>query len=273
MLTILVLALVSGLLAGFSALRLLRQRPAALQGNARSALSVAVAARDLPLGTVVTDADVKLVRWPEEALPAGYVAARAPVLGRGTITAVRLNEPLLEGKLAPRQAGGGLAIAIPPGMRAMSVKVDEVVGVAGFVLPGTRVDVVVTITPPGDRNEPISRVVLQNIQALAAGQRIQTDADGKPVTTTVITLLVRPEDAEKLALAAAQGRIQLALRNTVDVTDVPTAGARVAALLANGTPAAAAPRASAPRPRVVNREPAKRVIETYKGGLRTLVAF
>jgi pilus assembly protein CpaB len=192
------------------------------------------------------------------------------VVGRGVITPVRVNEPLLEGKLATKGAGGGLSVTIPEGMRAVSVKVDEVIGVAGFVVPGTRVDVVLTLNPRG-RGESVTQVLLQNVPTLAAGASTQPDAQGKPQRVTVITLLVTPDQAETLILAANEGRIQLALRNTLDLATLEPRGARSASLLRVGRDApvgrstGAAQRSSAP--------PDRAVIEAYRGGVRTLIKF
>jgi pilus assembly protein CpaB len=199
----------------------------------------------------------------------GFATQVGEVVGRGLIVEVRENEPLLAWKLADKEAGGGLSITIPEGMRAVSVEVDEVVGVAGFVLPGTRVDVLVTIMPGTDRTQMTTRIILQNVRALAADQRYQQDIEGEPQYVTVVTLLVTPADAEALTLAATEGRIQLALRNTLDGAEVQTGGRRIPSLIASGAPG---PRpAPAPRPAALP-EP-ERVIESYQGGNRTLLKF
>ena len=136
-----------------------------------------------------------------------------------------MTEPVLESKLADLAAGGGLPPLIPEGMRALSVRVDEVIGVAGFVTPQTRVDVILTMTPIGS-DDPVSKVILQNVQALAAGQVIQRNEEGEPMLVTVVTVLVTLEEAEKLVLATNQGRIQMALRNTLDLEEIETPGER-----------------------------------------------
>jgi len=268
---VLFLAMASGGLAAYLTLRYLRDQKALLAAEPRGA-SVIVAARDLSVGTIVRAADVRAVRWPGNATPPGYFGTVEAVVGRGVITPVRANEPLLEGKLADKSAGGGLSVSIPEGMRAVSVKVDEVIGVAGFVLPGTRVDVVVTLPPRAGANEATTQVFLQNIPTLAAGESTQPDARGKPQGVTVITLLVTPEQAEVLILAANEGRIQLALRNTLDLALVETPGAKPASLLrmsrgdsSGGRRAAALRRSAPPDPAIV--------IEAYKGGVRTLIKF
>ncbi|MGD8728144.1 MAG: Flp pilus assembly protein CpaB, partial [Gemmatimonadota bacterium] len=181
---------------------------------------------------------------------------------------VRKNEPLLGSKLADKDAGGGLSITIPEGMRAVSVEVDQVIGVAGFVLPGTRVDVLVTIMPGTDRRQMTTRIILQNVRALAADQRYQQDIEGEPQYVTVVTLLVTPEDAESLTLAATEGRIQLALRNTLDSDEVESRGRRITSLI---TPTA--PRSSAPARRPAPQADPEQVIESYEGGSRTLLKF
>ena len=160
---------------------------------------------------------------------------------------------------------GDEPVVIPDGMRAVSVKVDEVIGVAGFVLPGTRVDVLATF---GDRDAAITRVILQNVEALAAGQTTQPDAQGKPQTVPVITLLVSPEEAEDLTLAATQGQIQLALRGTLDQQSVRTDGSRVGGLVRGATaePVRRVAASTAPR------SPAQRVI-TYNGAEKTVAEF
>lgn len=266
----LTLAIFSGAVAGYSALRYLEERPATLVAAEPrdEGRSVAVAATPLSVGSIVREEDVRLVQWPSDALPEGYAETPSDVIGRGVITEVRVNEPLLQSKLAELGSGGGLPITIPAGMRAVSVRVDDVIGVAGFVLPSTRVDVLVTMTPPGS-DDTASRVILQNVHAVAAGQEIQRDEDGTPMTVTVITLLVTPEDAERLVLAASQGRIQMALRNTLDVDTLDTSGARVSALMAQRRRATTTRTTRvAPTP-----EPLPSVIEIFRGGVRTLISY
>jgi pilus assembly protein CpaB len=261
-------ALASGLLAGYVALVYVSEEPAPLAA-ATPAQTVVVAARDLPAGTIVRREDVEAVPWPGSAIPEGFSTQPTEVVGRGLIVEVRRNEPLLESKLASKEAGGGLPITIPEGLRAVSVEVDEVVGVAGFVLPGTRVDVLATVMPGTDRNQIVTRIILQNIRALAADQRYQQDIAGEPQYVTVVTLLVTPEEAEALTLAATEGRIQLALRNTLDAQEVSTQGRRLTSLVAGGV-TAARPTPIVPRP--VQPDP-QRVIESYQGGNRTMLMF
>ncbi|MEJ2539175.1 MAG: Flp pilus assembly protein CpaB [Gemmatimonadota bacterium] len=259
----------SGLLAGYVALVYVNSEPAPLEA-ASPGRTLVVAARDLPSGTIVRREDLESVEWPGGALPEGFATQVGEVVGRGLVVEVRKNEPMVDWKLADKEAGGGLPITIPEGMRAVSVEVDEVVAVAGFVLPGTRVDVLATVVPGTDRRQTTTRIILQNVRALAADQAYQQDMNGEPQPVTVVTLLVTPEDAEALTLAATEGRIQLALRNTLDSEAVQTEGRRIASLVAGATgssPSGARPAATRPAP-----SPG-RVVESYEGGQRTLLTF
>jgi pilus assembly protein CpaB len=268
----LVLALASGGAAGYIALNTMQQPLAAEPATMGATARVVVAARDLPVGTVLAAPDVKVVDWPANALPPGYANDPGAIVGRGLITSVTAHEPLLAAKLASKEEGGGLPIVIPEGMRAVSVKVDEVVGVAGFVLPGTRVDVLATLTPTSGESEAATRVILQNVQTLAAGQTIQRDAEGKPQTVTVITLLVDPEQAEKLTLAATEGRIQLALRNTLDMGQIETKGADAGHLVQSSPVAPVRPAASR-TPRASRPAGGGTTVTTYNGAERTVITF
>jgi pilus assembly protein CpaB len=216
---------------------------------------VAVAAHNLPTGSRITEKDVKVVAWPAGNPVPGAFSELKPVVDRGLVAAVAENEPFTETKLAPVGSGAGLPPSIPPGMRAMSVKVDEVIGVAGFVVPGTRVDLVVTLRGSGQTEESMSRTVASNVLVLAAGTRFDQEQakDGKPQPSTVVTLAVSPGDAERVALASSEGKISLALRNPLDVMPTETAGVHVAALRL-GAGSAHPPESSKAQP-VTSRRP------------------
>ena len=216
--------------------------------------AVVVAAADLELGTALKKDDLKVVQFPQGAAPEGSFTSAADLVGRGLIVPMVKNEPVLSAKLASKEAGAGLPPVIPEGMRAVSVRVNEVVGVAGYVLPGNRVDVVATASPTDSRSDTTSKVVLSNVQVLTAGTRMeQSDAENKPMQVTVVTLLVNPEQAERLALASTEGKIQLALRNPLDTGAPDTPGIRTAGLLghakAAASPTSATRTARATRPR------------------------
>jgi len=193
---------------------------------------VVVAAADLEIGVELRRDDIRVIQWPANALPATVISDPNEVIGRGLILPVIQNEPILPNKLASKEAGAGLPPAIPPGLRAVSVKVNEVIGVAGYVLPGTRVDVVATVSPNQSPSEMTSKVILTNVQVLAAGTRIDRDTEkNKPVAVNVVTLLVNPDEAERLTLASTEGKIHLALRNPLDTTVPATHGIKPAVLL------------------------------------------
>jgi len=174
-----------------------------------------VAVKPLPVGVVIGPSDVRADKTPVDQFPKGGFSNVEEVIGRPVISNILVEEPVMEGRLADRGSGLGLSPMIPPGMRGVSVRVNEVVGVAGFVLPGVRVDVLVSGSPP-DRRGPMVSTVLENIQVLSAGQNIQPDSRGQPVNVPVVTLLVTPDQAEILTLAGNEGHIQLVLRNSGD---------------------------------------------------------
>jgi pilus assembly protein CpaB len=187
------------------------------------------ASHDLELGTILRDADVVLTPWPGEVpVPPGASFRTQDLVGRGVINEIYAKEPILEARLAPIGAGAGFAAMIPQGMRALAVPVNEVVGVAGFVVAGMHVDVIISGTPPsGTAGQGTqTRTLLQNIEVLSAGRDFKKDAEGKPVAVQVVNLLVTPEQAEELGLASHQTTIQLDLRNPLDrdVTKTPGIG-------------------------------------------------
>lgn len=234
-LLVLAIAVVMAAVASYGVYLAVRSMPVREVEVARA--QAVVAARPLNLGAMVTKDDVKLVPWPAaNQIPGGFTEIER-VVNRGLIVPVAENEPLTERKLAAVGAGAGLPPTITEGMRAVSVKVNEIVGVAGFVVPGTRVDVLVSIEAKD--GEPITKSVLSNVQVLTAGTRYDQDRatkEGKPIPAGVVTLLLTPEDAEKLVLATGEGRIMLTLRNPLDTAPTKTAGARRSELLGDVSP-------------------------------------
>ena len=193
---------------------------------------VVVAAADIAIGSEIKADDVQVLNFPAGQAPQGKYASTSEVVGKGLIVSIVKGEPILQAKLASKEAGVGLPPVIPAGMRAVSVRVNEVIGVAGYVLPGTRVDIVATASPTNQFADTTSKVVLANVQVLTAGTRMEQDQEGgKPMQVTVVTLLVTPEQAETLALASTEGKIQLALRNPLDQSAPQTPGIRPAVLL------------------------------------------
>jgi pilus assembly protein CpaB len=211
--------------------------------------SVVVAAADLDVGAELSRDDLHIIDWPANAVPRDAFSDPKELVGRGLVLPVIQNEPILPMKLAGKDAGSGLPPVIPPGLRAVSVRVNEVIGVAGYVLPGTRVDVLATVSPTDSHQDITSKVILTNVQVLEAGTKIERDVEkNKPMPVTVVTLLVAPEESERLTLASTEGKIQLALRNPLDKSIPNTPGIRPSALLGFGS----APRSAVNRARVAS---------------------
>jgi pilus assembly protein CpaB len=213
----------------------LSNRPQTAKAAAPVTTQVVLAARNLEVGTVLKEDDIKLTSWPG-VVPQGAIVKVQDVVGRGVIAPVYSKEPLVESRLAPKGAGGGLASMIPPGLRAVAIRVNEVVGVAGFVVAGMRVDVLISGSSPriDGKLGTITRTLLQNIEVLSAGQDFKKDAEGKPILVQVVNLLVTPEQAEQLSLASSNTTIQLVLRNPLDRTITKTPGTAVARLFDGG---------------------------------------
>jgi pilus assembly protein CpaB len=243
---------------------------------------VLVAAHNLEIGTLIRYDDLKFADWAGPTPPQS-ISKKDDAVGRGVVSSIFEGEAVVESRLAPRGGGAGLAAIIPKGMRAVAVHVNEVVGVAGFVTPGLRVDVLVSANAPGRSDLGTqTRTVLQNIEVLSAGQNIQKDAEGKPITVPVVNLAVTPEQAEVLSLAGNDTKVQLILRNPLDTDPVKTPGITLAGLMGV---AAAPPARPAPRPapaRIVVAEkslpsppppPQTTVVEVLTGGKRSEVKF
>lgn len=253
-LIVLLVAVLTGGAAAYAVREYVRNMPAQQAPVATTA--VVVAARPLPVGTRLVAADLKLVQWPQEAPLPGAFNQVETVVNRGLVGALEANEPVTASKLAAIEAGAGLSPTIPEGMRAISVQVNEVIGVAGFVTPGTRVDVLATFK---QNNEGVTRVVVSNVQVLTAGTKLEQDQNGAgAIPSSVVTLLLTPPDAEKVVLASNEGLIMLALRNPLDTATTDTSGTRAAELLGAPPAPVAVPVAAAPRParpRVVEAPP------------------
>jgi pilus assembly protein CpaB len=243
---------------------------------------IVVAARNLEIGTLIRESDLKTGQWVG-ALPTGTIAKTEALVGRGVVSTLYEGEPIMESRLAPPGSGGGLAATIRQGMRACAVRVNEVVGVAGFVAPGMRVDVLIAGIVPGvpTTEGPKVKTLLQNIEVLSAGTNIQKDNEGKPAQVQVVNLLVTPEQAEVLSLASNETRIQLVLRNPLDTQIATPPGTVMAALFADHNAPApmkarAAPlqRASVSAPRI-EKPPAPQIylVEVLNGSKRTEEKF
>jgi len=227
---VLVGALIFGVLAAVSVSKYL----SSAQAYSKNLSNIAVAKVAIPLGTKIVPEQLMMVQFPKESLPDGTFESADKLAGRVAIVNIGAREPVTETKIAPEGTAGGLSAVIPEGYRAMTVKVDDVVGISGFIMPGTLVDVVVVIDPDAQAGmqNPISKIVLQNIKVLANGQNIDKPDDQREANSVkAVTLQVTPEQAEKLAMASSEGKLQLVMRNQIDQGDEQTSGVTKRGLL------------------------------------------
>jgi pilus assembly protein CpaB len=246
------------------------------QAAASASVKLVAAARPLQAGSPITADSVVLLDWPQGALPTGAFSKLEDVVGRSVIYPINEHQPILDHDVAIAGSGIGLTVKIPEGMRAVAVRSNDVVGVAGFLYPGSHVDVLVTSksdTTQKDMAIPRTQTILSNVEVLTAGQKIQPDPSGKPETVNVVTLLLKPEDGEKLVLASSQGAIQFVLRNGADQQNPQTRSVDMAELL-NGVKPPEAPRKTA---KIVSHAPAHAAafyeVETITGGKRSVDKF
>jgi len=237
---------------------------------------IVLASRDLPAGVVLAADDVKLSPWPVGTSLPGSFSKIEDVLNRPLLYPVGAKEPILERNLAVQGSGLGLSVKIPPGMRATSVRSNEVVGVAGFLYPGCHVDVLATFTLPGNADS-VTQTILQDVVVLTAGEKIEPDPQGKPQTVNVVTLLLAPDDSQKLLLASTQGAIQFVLRNSTDQTKAPVTPTSLTKLVHAPEPVrqpsssgTEAPQSSPPPPPAPVPGPG---LEVIRGNSRSVEAF
>jgi pilus assembly protein CpaB len=232
----LILALTGAVLCGLLAVMLVTRYLATVQNYARDLNNVVVAKTEIPVGAKITAEQLALLPIPNGSAPEGAFRKLEDAVDRVAVIPIGVREPITNLKLAPAGTESGLSAVIPPGFRALTVKVDEIVGVSGFVMPGSYVDVVAVIVPVAAANAaaqgPISKIVLQNIKVLASGAKLDSPSDQRePTQVNAVTLLVTPEQAEKLVLAANESKLQLVMRNFGDQEDTQTAGANKSTLL------------------------------------------
>jgi pilus assembly protein CpaB len=263
------LALVLGLLVSYPVYNRLRTSG----GGNEPGVEVVVAVNDLQVGAKLEDRDIRLTRFPQSVVPPGAFTKKSQVVGRGVVLPVSRGEFILPGKLAAANAGSGLPSLIPPGMRAVSVRVNDVVSVAGFVQPGSRVDVLATGNQGNDRQ---TTTVLENVAVIAVGKNLERNPTGDAAPAPVITLLVSPDDGQRLTLASQEGRIQLALRNPLDTRREQIGATRSSSLY----PGAVQPVSSQTKPRahkttipVTVIPPSGYAVETIRGSKRDETKF
>jgi pilus assembly protein CpaB len=257
-----------------TAVTFLAYRHLRLNAEGMPTVHIVAAAEDLPAGVTLTSQNVTLIDWHASTPPAGSFSKIEDVIGRPVIDPVDTNELILDRKLAAEGSGIGLSAKIPPGMRATAVKSDEVVGVGGFLYPGSHVDVLATYNQQGTAG-PLTVTVLQNVEVLTAGQTIQPDPQGKPQTVNVVTLLLSPDDSQKLLLTSTQGAIQFVLRSGVDQKKVDLMPTHLDELIPSAKPVVTTPK-SAPRltPKLAPAPPPPVfVLEVIQGTQRTEQKF
>jgi pilus assembly protein CpaB len=237
------------------------QKKGRVQSQTQETISVVVASSDLRWGTVLATDMLKLTPFLRQSLPEGHFTSTTQVAGRTLINPVKANEPIFDSRLAPTGSlGGGVAAIITPKKRAMAVKVDKVIGVSGFIHPGNRVDVLVTLSQAGKVTTPITKTVIESVLVLATGADVEKSGNQeKPSQVDVITLEVTPEEGEKLALASSEGKLQLALRNPADTAAVVTTGTTFPVLLGSYSSAQLSKEEQSPRPK--KQAPKKQVAE------------
>ena len=246
-------------------------------GSSIQIIKVVATAKELPAGVVLKAEDLGLVDWPSTVPLAGSFSKPDEVVGRSLLYPLGAKEPVLDRTLAIAGSGFGLTAKIPLGMRATSVRSNEIVGVAGFLFPGSHVDVLATFWPPGG-DSPVTQTVLQDVEVLTAGQRIQPDAEGKPQTVNVITLLLNPVDSEKLLLASTQAQIQFVLRSGADKERIDTKPVSLDELISGmkkpPVPArAAASRTRREAPKLAPKPPDIYTVEVIHGDKRSVEKF
>jgi pilus assembly protein CpaB len=271
----LVVAVFFGLVAAYGIFNFLRQQRQAAEALRTQTQDVVIAAKDIPAGSTINEAmlkdgTVRAIKWPKASIPAGTFGTPTQVIGKVNRVKIMANEPILESRLAGE--GAGLTVRLEAGKRAMAVRVDEIIGVSGFIVPDDRVDVIVTTTPPGvndNKDARLSKIVLQNKRVLSVAQSTE-QKDGKPQVARSITLEVSPEEAEKLSLAYQEGPIVLALRGLGDDTEAKTIGSNKNDLLALGIRKTTGPA----RVRSVAQQAAdKYKVEVIHGSNRSVVEF
>jgi pilus assembly protein CpaB len=263
-----VAAIFFGALAAYGVYSFLRKQEVERDALKRATQDIVVAAKEIPSGTKISADMVKLAPYPKASVPSGSASSPEKIVGRVVKVNAVSGEPLLESKLTAE--GTALTVLLTPGNRAIAVRVDEIVGVSGFISPNDRVDVIATVTPPGKtEGEKVSKIVLQNKRVLSVAQNVEQQKDGKPQVARSITMELTPEETEKLSVAALEGSIVLSLRAVGDDTTVQTKGSTKRDLLTLTT---VTPKGSVKAP-AVTPEKEKFRVEVYTGADRKVVEF
>jgi len=270
---ILPLAIIASTLSTFGIYKFLQAKKTEMEKPKELTQSVVVATEDFEVGRLLAESDLRLIAWPKDIIPKGSFSDINLVLGRAVKADLYEGEAILESKLAPVGSDGGFSSIIPPGMRALTVSVNTYSGVSGFILPNTYVDVFVTVPSPSNKEQSSTKIILENVKVLAVDQTFEREGDD-PVIVQSVTLLVTPEEGEKLVLASTEGKLQLGLRNAADKNSQRTPGVQLKDLMSSTTttrPVSPTPRRRATRPPAP--EPKQTVVEVIRSNERTEVKF
>jgi len=270
---LLLLALISGGVAAYMAASWLKASSHRAQQAAQQTVTmtpVLVAAKEIPPGTTLGTDLLKVAQWPRDAVVAGTAVDPEQIKGRVARTTIYPGEVILEHRLAPKGTPGGMAGILQNNTRAVTIKVDEASGVAGFIMPGNRVDVLLTLDQKKFGDDPITQIVLQNLLVLGKGQDIDQKEGEKPKVVPTVTLQVTPEEAERLALAAKEGHIILALRGYTENDTIATAGVKASDLVRSAQKTEAAFETGIAAPTETQKKPG---VEILRGTEREVVTF
>jgi pilus assembly protein CpaB len=269
------LALFISLVLSAGATYLLYSRIQRQRAATPATMRIVAAIDELPAGTPLAPSNLKVVDWPASMPLAGAFSKPEQIVGRSLIYPISINQPIVENDLAAPGSGLGLSVKIPEGMRAISVRSNDVVGVAGFVYPGSHVDVLLTYRPD-NAAAPLTQTILQNVEVLTAGETLEPDPKGRPEPVNVVTLLLSPRDAQKLVLATQQGSVQFVLRNGADQNKPDSKPVLTSQLVVDVAPPAPAPKghvASTPIAPKPVRSPEFYSVETIAGDKHTVEKF
>lgn len=266
------LALFIALVFSAGATYLLYARIRSQRAATPSMIRVIAAVDELPAGTPLSAGNLKVVQWPASMPLTGAFSKPEQIVGRSLIYPISANQPIVENDLAAPGSGLGLSVKIPEGMRAISIRSNDVVAVAGFVYPGSHVDVLLTYRPD-NASTPLTQTILQNVEVLTAGQTLEPDPKGKPQPVNVVTLLLNPRDAQKLVLATQQGSVQFVLRNGADQNKPEPKPVLTSQLIADVTPPAPRPHLAVAVPKPISRPPEFYTVETIAGDKHSVEKF
>ena len=268
---ILPIAILTSAVSTYGVYHYLQKKKTEIEDPRRLTQSVVIAKANFDIGRMLEESDLKQSDWPKNIVPKGSLSDLSLVVGRVVKTEIYEGEAILESKLAPAGSEGGFASIIPPGMRALTVSVNTYSGVGGFILPNTRVDVLVTVPSSSNKEESSTKIILEDVKVLAVDQTFEREGDD-PVIVQSVTLLVTPDEAEKLVLASTEGKLQLSLRNYVDHATQPTSGVQLRELISNPRPRRTS-RLSSTANRQAKSKSEQTVVEVIRSSERSEVKF